>query len=225
MPREIGKDEFDMASLIGHGESGVEGEESAPPAAKEPAEATADDELDDDAEEITIDDLNKMIEEGVKRATEKKDDPDDDEDDLTPEQRRIRDLEAENAKLREDSDRRAAAEREAAVDHEVRSAIGKYKMTREEVARTVTFFEQNPDLEGVWSFEKAALRVSPELADRLKPNPIVEDEREGERAEIITRGAGGPGASAPFRPTPKRGDYSSVTEAIRRSPAARKLVG
>lgn len=226
MPREISKTEFDVTTLIGTGESGVEGDDlDRVPAKEEPEAATETDPDDDsDVQEITIDDLNKMIEDGVKKARESESDPDDDED-LTPEQRRIRDLEAENARLREDGEKRAATEREKAVDHEVRSAIGKYKMTREEVSRTVEFFEQNHDLEGVWSFEQGALRVHPELRDRLKPNPVVDDEREGERAEIITRGAGGPGASAPFRPVAKRGDYSSVTEAIRRSPASRKLVG
>lgn len=218
---------FDPASLVKETEDSdfdmgdpEEYEAARARAEKGEPEPDDDDDDDDDSESLTQEELDAKIAEGVKKALEEKDDDEDDEDDLlTPDQKRIKQLEAEKAE-------RDQKDAEAAVDHEVRSAIGKHKMTQEQVANTVRYFQHNPDLEGVVSFEKAALRANPELADRRQPNPRAgsNGDEAGEVAEVITRGSGGPGAPVAFKPVAGRGSYAAVTQAIRSSAAVRTLI-
>lgn len=219
MPEKNGPEGFDINSLMSETPDEWGLDESTDPVAPEKEQPQAEVEFEDDSDEMTAEEIQKLVSESVKKALAETADEDVEvDDDTTPEQKRIAELEAEKA------EREQKAE-QATVEHEVKSAIGKLRMTQEQVDLTVLYFEKNPDLEGVVSFEKAALRANPELSTRHQPNRGANRATEGgEVAEVITRGAGGPGARAPFKPVAGRGSYAAVTAAIRSSSAVRSLL-
>lgn len=218
MAQKNGPEGFDINTLITETPDETEFNDDGDPVAPEKEQPEPEVEIEDDAEEMTAEDIQKLVSESVKKAlAETGDEEVEVEDERTPEQKRIAELEAEK------SEREQKAE-QAKVEHEVKSAIGKLRMTQEQVDLTVLYFEKNPDLEGVVSFEKAALRANPELSTRHQPNRGANGATEGgEVAEVITRGAGGPGARTPFKPVAGRGSYAAVTAAIRSSSAVRSI--
>lgn len=137
--------------------------------------------------------------------------------DLTDDEIKIRNQAAEIERLRAE---KLAAEQSAAQEkllHEIRSAAGKFKMTDAEVLAVGTFFEKNPEYFGVWSFERAALRVFPEIEGRLRSAPASQP-RNGapagggnEASGVVSTSTGGPSTPAPFKHNGRRFDYSDVT--------------
>lgn len=137
--------------------------------------------------------------------------------DLTEDEIKIRNQAAEIERLRAE---KIAAEQSVTQErllHEIRSAAGKLKMTDDEVLAVGTFFEKNPEYFGVWSFERAALKVFPEIEGRLRSAPATQP-RNGapagggnEATGVVSTSTGGPSTPAPFKHNGRRFDYSDVT--------------
>lgn len=162
---------------------------------------------------------NKSVEKDDAEGDDEEEDPAlaDDPDD-TEEQRENKRLRRENMALA----KRVQAAEIKRLEHEILSVQGKYKLSDEQLETVARYFEKNTDLEGVWSFERATLRVFPELRDHtVKPEP----ERNGagarprpeKVAKVVDRGAGASGPPKPFKTTPGRGQYGDVVAGLLRS--------
>lgn len=200
------------------------------PEAKAKADAKPDEKDEDDDEYLTLDDLDRMFNENYeKRRKAEREAEEDDDPDLDPRDRELRKLKKENDELRAHSERLAEDDKYRRAKHEMDSCVGKYKMTKEQIDNTIAWFEQNPDLEGnpAWGFERAALRVNPELRTQSPPASRKKESGEGqaqpETAKVITRGAAG--GTPPPRPKmqPQRGIYSDVSKHVLASGAASRF--
>lgn len=187
----------------------------------------------DDDEDFTLEDLDERMKANMREFAAERDAEARKAEEaatLTPEQTRIAELEAENKRLAtEHAAATAKVQREADEAkwlHEINSTAGKFKMSEAEVAATGKYFEDNPDLIGQWSFERAALRVHPEIRDRMKgPTTAAPDNGPAGNgaAPIVTGGANGAGPPKPFQHTPKARDYSDITSHLLSSGEAAKL--
>ncbi len=199
-----------------------------PEATPEPTKAEEPDEdmaTLEDIKGLIADTLNEFVEAQNKATT-----TDDDEDTDAAPDSEVAKLRAENAELKQkEFDMLVEAEAQK-VEHEVKSTIGKLKMTDAQVEAAVQYANKNPDIVGVWSFERIALRANPELADR----PAVEAKPAPESPKVplgTTRAAGvivngqanGPSAPPPFKHNGKPRDYSDVTKHIIKSGLGRDL--
>lgn len=217
---------FDPASLMSEVDEGREpaaeapGEEKPTPAPEKPEAKD-----DDDDDYLTLDEVEKRMaaasEAGAEKAVRKvvaearkeTETPVDPKDAEIARLTGLLDEQAEAAK--------AAAEKRLSIDaeHEVKSCVGKHKMTAAQRDLTIDFFDTNPALEGVWSFERAALYVNPELRDHPRPSEAAQNGQPArEHAKVVARGASGAAAPAAPKYTSRRG-YSEVSDAIRKSPA------
>jgi hypothetical protein len=199
----------------------------APPAEPEVEEETAE----DDGTELTVENLAEATVKAfeaieAKRAAEAKQTAD--EADLSDVERRALALQRENDQLKAAETARAEREEQQKLAHEVLSTAGKLKMTDAECISVGTFFERNPEYFGVWSFERAALHVFPELKGRLATAPPAQPPSAapgngGQATGVVPAGTGGPATPQPFKHNGRRFDYSDVTRAVLASGEAAKL--
>jgi len=207
--------------------------EAAPEPPKAPETKAPEPEPEPDVAEATVDDLMAAVE-GAMDAIEKrkaeaaaKEEAD---AQLTDEERTIRDQQAKIAALEAEKAAQEEATLKAKLTHEIQSTAGKLKMSDEEVIAVGDFFDKNPELFGVWSFERAALRVFPELEGRLRSAPPAQP-RDGAApgngseatGAVVATGAGGPATPQPFKHNGRRFDYSDITQEVLLSGEAAKL--
>jgi hypothetical protein len=214
----------------------------APP--KEPAKADPEPEPetppeDDDAdfEEMSFDDLDKMIAGAVKtgiaevRKADAAADPDADPDGGTPPE--VKKLADENAALKAQLAEREQklAETEykdglAKLQHSIDSTAGKLKMTDDEIMGTVAYLKADPTLAktigqpGGITFEEAAMRRYPGIEGRARSAPPATASDEGKLGSPPA--ANGAGAPKPFKHDPRTGNYEDVTNHLLRSGEAAK---
>lgn len=137
--------------------------------------------------------------------------------DLTEDEIKIRNQAAEIERLRAEKVAAEQAATQERVLHEIRSTAGKLKMTDAEILAVGTFFEKNPEYFGVWSFERAALKVFPEIEGRLRSAPATQPHygapngSGSEATGVVSTSTGGPATPAPFKHNGRRFDYSDVT--------------
>jgi hypothetical protein len=194
------------------------------PAEKPEAEPDDESEADDEEfEDLTLDDIQQSVRAAIreevadarKRDAEPDDEPDDEPD-------AVKQLRAENAKLKErlekseaDADEMATKQAIASLQHSIASTAGKYKMTEAEIASTVRYMEGNEDLvRGGMGFEEAALRRLPGLADRLKTSPAPQTPRGEAKGDgaLAAPGAAGPTAPKPWKSTGTPGSYADLNK-------------
>jgi hypothetical protein len=148
---------------------------------------------------------------------------------LSAEEQRIKALEAENAQLKQQGEQAAIKAEEDRMVHEVRSTAGKLKMSDPEVETVGAFFEKNPALIGVWSFERASLYVLPELQGRLTAAPPAQPKtapgNDGKAATVIDTSTAGPGTPQPFKHDGRRRDYSDITRSTLANPSELAKLG
>jgi len=191
-----------------------------PPKDPEPDPA-GDPDGEEDFDDLTADDIEGIVAKAVKTAAKELRDEPDPDDDETPQE--VKDLRAENARLKAENEQRAKAaeEREqqdaiSALEHSIASTVGKYKMTPEETKATIVYMQGNPDLvSGGMGFEEAATRRLPHLADRLRTSPTPQTPRGGDGSDGIlgAPGAAGPAAPKPWKHTVTRdGGYNDISE-------------
>ena len=207
--------------------------EPAPPAPEPetpsapPAEAAGDDD-----EGLTLEELDDRIQTNLRkviadeRAKETPADPDAEDDDSPPE---VRALAAENKALKArleaqeaDAEAKRVSAIEADLSEQITTAARKYTMTAEEIKTATQFALDNPDLAAAWKFERIALRVMPELADRAKSPPVGRAAPE-KSSGMVPPTANGAGAPAPFKPKATPGSYSDLTQHVLRSGEAAGL--
>lgn len=182
----------------------------------------------DDEEVLTLDDLQKMLDEDYERRRKAEREAEEDED-LDPKDREIKSLRKQLEEKEAHAQRLAEDDKYRAAKHEVDSCVGKYKMSQKQIDNTIAWFENNPDLEGhpAWGFERVALRVNPELRTPASPAPGREKSRDGdvqpEPAKVISRGASGGAPPPKPKSTPQRGVYSDVTRHVMSSGAASRF--
>jgi len=186
-----------------------------------------------DSTEASVEDLMAAVEGAMeaieKRKAEKEAEAEADAR-LTDEERTIRDQQAKIAALEAEKDAAELKQQEAKLVHEIQSTAGKLKMTEDEIIAVGGFFDKNPELLGVWSFERAALKVFPEIEGRLRSAPPAQPRNgaaPGSDSEatgaVIDGGAGGPATPKPFKHNGRRFDYSDITQEVLRSGEAAKL--
>jgi len=149
-----------------------------------------------------------------------------DEADLSEDEKRIKALTAENERLKAEKETTDLKASEDAIVHQVKSTAGKYKMTDAEVEAVGNYFEQNPTLIGVWSFERGALYVLPELRGRLNSAPPAQPKAPGSDTRatgVIDATTGGPALPQPFKHDGRRRDYTDITRHALASGEAAKL--
>lgn len=197
--------------------------EATPAPAEEPDEDMA---TLEDIKGLISDTLNEFVE-AQNKATTTDDDTDDTDDAPDQEKAQLRAKVAELEQKEFDSLVEAEAQK---VEHEVKSTIGKLKMTDAQVDAAVQYANKNPDIVGVWSFERIALRANPELGDRpaveAKPAPETPKVPLGttRAAGVIVNGqANGPSAPPPFKHNSKPRDYSDITAHVIKSGLGRDL--
>lgn len=143
--------------------------------------------------------------------------------DLSAEELRIKALEAENAQLKQQREADAIKAEEARIAHEVKSTAGKFKMSDPEVELVGEFFEKNPSLIGVWSFERASMYVLPELQGRLNTAPPAQPPKapgsDGKAATVIDTSSTGAVTPQPFKHDGRRRDYSDITKSTLANPS------
>ena len=191
-------------------------------------EAFADEEEGDD--EFTLDALEERVAAGTRRTIEEiraEEARKAEEAKLSPEVRAIRE---ENARLKAENERVHAESliaefraNEARYNHEIDSAVGKFHATVAERDDAIRYFEANPDLVGHMSFERALLRVHPEIRDRLKTPESAARGIGRPRSDLSTPAANGAGAPKPFKHTAKPGNYDDITRHTLESGEAAQL--
>lgn len=203
-----------------------------PAASPEPAAEAPEAGDPDDDDAMTLDELDARIAEALKKHDEQvaeevaeEPDPDDPQAAILAENKRLKaELEAREKAQREADEQKHIKE----LEHSISSTIGKYRMSDAEIEATVAYMEGNPDLvAGGMGFEKAALRVHPDLPGRLKSAdapPSAPRSAGDASGSLDTPGANGNARPKAWRHTPSPGDYSDVTQHILASGEARGLV-
>lgn len=182
-----------------------------------------DDGDDDDASSLEA--ISKLLKETVAsaiddRVTAERDALKKAEDDanLTDEEKRIAALEAENKALAEKVEQSEQVKLTEQVAHEVKSCVGKYKMSEAEVEAVAVYLENNPDLVGTWTFERAALRVFPEFRERIATGaPANGPARGGKEVRgPVAGGSNGPAAPAAIDHSKYRDMRDMTPDLVRR---------
>lgn len=154
--------------------------EASPEAKPEPeTEPEADDDDLAEVDSVTLEDLQKMFDAAIDPAIERaqaradaREAAEAAEAEKSPEQKEIDALKAQLAQRDADDAAREQQARADRITHEVKSAVGKYKLTIDEAEQVAQFFKNNPALIDTWSFEKGVRYVLPEVVQRsVAPTP------------------------------------------------------
>lgn len=218
--------------------------EATPKPAEKPAETEAPAELPDLEDVLSPEDeealgeldkrmsgMSEAMRQGVRAALQdvrrEESEEEREEPAADPRDAKIRDLEAQIKQRDEAAQSQQLETAMRAAHHEMKSCIGKLKMTKDELNRTLDYFQKNSDLEGVISFEQGALRANPGIADRLKTpsdagrNGSLEDVG----AEVVARGGGGtPPPSKPPTFQAGRGRYDQLFAHLAKNGTSAKMI-
>lgn len=205
-------------------------EEPAP--AKETEKASEPAKAEPEADTLTLEELTASLSETAKKAVAEAIEAEraraTEDDDDTPQD--VKDLRAENARLKAENEQRAKAladreeaEEVAKLEHQMASAAGKYKMTEGEIETVVEYMTANADLVmGGMKFEEAALRRLPDLRTRLRTEPPAREAPASPASEAPPSGSG-MRAPAPFKHKAEPGSYSDITEHLLKTGQAAAL--
>ena len=205
-----------------------------PPAPEpEPAAVVAEPEPDAD-ESMTLDELTASLKTSlaeaisdIRKAEAAAPDPD---DETPPEVVALKNekaaLEAKVAALENQQADAEEARVVADIDHQIKSAVGKYKMTAAEQDEVVIACQDRPTLFREKGFEAVALSALPHLRDRIRATPAPQKALpggEGADGLVTAPTANGAGAPSKWKHTPNPGDYSDITKHMLQSGEAAGL--
>lgn len=192
---------------------GEDGKPDPTPPAAAPAAAPAPESVEDDYDAMTMEELEALVENSVKRGVEAatpKAPAEDPNADLDP---RVREIDARTKKVEEELAARRAneqkaleAQQEAARITAIQKTAQEFKMTKEELLAVADYADAHPDKAAVADFRTLAIMQNPELLLRAKATPTPEPKPPAAPdggpapAAIVEVGSGGDAPPAEFTP-------------------------